>query len=124
MIKWSRNWSTKRTRNGFKGISKSRRDCKKQRTDVFKIVYAHRVGTVPIMEASIVIAISSPHRKASLEAVHFSIDELKARVPIWKKEIYLHDGVEHQPAWKKMPCSHVFHLKASSNARTYNCFEI
>ena len=32
--------------------------------------------------------ISSPHRKSSLDAVQYSIDELKARVPIWKKEIY------------------------------------
>jgi|EP00945_MAST-04E_sp_MAST-4E-sp1_P007783 molybdopterin synthase catalytic subunit len=69
--------------------------------DVFKIVYAHRVGTVPVMEASIVIAISSPHRKASLEAVQFSIDELKARVPIWKKEVYLPGEVDHQAEWKK-----------------------
>ena len=36
-------------------------------------------------EASVIIAISSPHRKESLEAVHFAIDTLKATVPIWKK---------------------------------------
>ena len=40
---------------------------------------------VPITEASVVIAISSPHRRESLEAVHFAIDTLKAKVPIWKK---------------------------------------
>lgn len=40
---------------------------------------------VPVKEASIVIAISSPHRKESLEAVHFAIDTVKAVVPIWKK---------------------------------------
>ncbi|KAJ8311777.1 hypothetical protein KUTeg_010671, partial [Tegillarca granosa] len=42
-------------------------------------------NVVPLTEASIIIAISSPHRKESLEAVHFAIDTLKATVPIWKK---------------------------------------
>ena len=40
---------------------------------------------VPISEASVVIAISSVHRKDSLEAVQYCIDTLKATVPIWKK---------------------------------------
>ena len=40
---------------------------------------------VPIGEASVAIAISSVHRKDSLEAVQFCIDKLKATVPIWKK---------------------------------------
>lgn len=43
---------------------------------------------VPISEASVVIAISSVHRKDSLEAVQYCIDQLKANVPIWKKVIY------------------------------------
>jgi molybdopterin synthase catalytic subunit len=43
---------------------------------------------VPVTEASIVIAISSAHRKESLEAVHQAIDAMKATVPIWKKEVY------------------------------------
>jgi len=52
------------------------------------IAVTHRLGTVPIGEASVVIAISSEHRKASLEAVQHTIDALKALVPIWKKEVY------------------------------------
>ncbi len=40
---------------------------------------------VPISESSVIIAVSSPHRKASLEAVEYCIDTLKATVPIWKK---------------------------------------
>lgn len=40
---------------------------------------------VPVTEASVVIAVSSPHRQESLEAVHYAIDSLKASVPIWKK---------------------------------------
>ena len=37
----------------------------------------HRIGTVPVTEASVVIAVSSPHRKESLEAVAWAIDNLK-----------------------------------------------
>ena len=48
----------------------------------------HRTGIVPVRETSIVIAVSSAHRKESLEAVHYLIDTIKATVPIWKKEIY------------------------------------
>lgn len=47
-----------------------------------------RYGRVAIGEASIVIAVSSPHRKDSYEASKYIIDNIKSRVPIWKKEIY------------------------------------
>ena len=43
---------------------------------------------VPIGEASVVIAVSSPHRCDALDAVHWAIDTLKATVPIWKKVSY------------------------------------
>ncbi len=49
------------------------------------IAIYHRLGSVPVKETSIVIAISSPHRKDSLEAVDFCINEFKRVVPIWKK---------------------------------------
>ncbi|XP_071167209.1 molybdopterin synthase catalytic subunit-like [Mytilus edulis] len=52
------------------------------------IAMEHRIGLVPVTEASIIIAISSPHRKESLEAVQYAIDTVKAIVPVWKKEIY------------------------------------
>lgn len=52
------------------------------------IAVAHRLGTVPIGEESVFIAVSSVHRKDSLDSCQFLIDELKARVPIWKKEVY------------------------------------
>uniref|UniRef100_A0A1L8EC16 Molybdopterin synthase catalytic subunit n=1 Tax=Haematobia irritans TaxID=7368 RepID=A0A1L8EC16_HAEIR len=56
--------------------------------DIVKIAIYHRLGLVPVCEASVVIAISSPHRKTSLDAVSEAIEELKKRVPIWKKEKY------------------------------------
>jgi molybdopterin synthase catalytic subunit len=50
------------------------------------VAMVHRVGVVPIGEASVVIAVSSAHRVAAFEACHFAIDRLKEVVPIWKKE--------------------------------------
>ena len=40
------------------------------------------------MEPSVIIGVSSPHRREALEATSFAIDELKRTVPIWKKEYY------------------------------------
>lgn len=44
----------------------------------------HRVGSVPVQEASVVIACAGPHRKEAFEACQFIIDQLKVNVPIWK----------------------------------------
>jgi molybdopterin synthase catalytic subunit len=57
-----------------------------QRWPIAKIAIVHRLGIVPIGEASVVIAVSSAHRGAAFEACHFAIDRLKEVVPIWKKE--------------------------------------
>ncbi len=46
----------------------------------------HRVGSVPLSEPSVAIAVSAPHRDAAFAGAREIIDELKARVPIWKKE--------------------------------------
>jgi molybdopterin synthase catalytic subunit/molybdopterin converting factor small subunit len=48
----------------------------------------HRVGRVEIGEASVVIAVSSPHRQDALAACKEAIDSLKQTVPVWKKEVY------------------------------------
>lgn len=53
--------------------------------DVINIAIQHKLGPCPISEISIAIAISSVHRKDSLAAVQYAIDELKKTVPIWKK---------------------------------------
>ena len=49
----------------------------------------HRTGAVGVGDASVVIAASSPHRADALAAVSWGIDELKATVPIWKKEVFV-----------------------------------
>jgi molybdopterin synthase catalytic subunit len=46
----------------------------------------HRVGTVPLSEASVAIAVSAPHRQEAFDGGREIINEIKARVPIWKKE--------------------------------------
>lgn len=60
----------------------------RERWEVEKVAITHRTGRLEIGEASVVIAISSPHRKDALEACQFSIDRLKQTVPVWKKEYW------------------------------------
>jgi len=55
---------------------------------VARLAIVHRIGNVPIGQASVVIAVSAPHRDDAFKACRYTIDELKKRVPIWKKEIY------------------------------------
>ncbi|KAL7301429.1 hypothetical protein TKK_0005870 [Trichogramma kaykai] len=80
-------------------LKQMRAVCSKIRSQwsVEKIAIYHRLGEVPVKEASIVIAISSPHRQESLLAVQYAIDAVKTSVPIWKKEIY----AGHRPQWKE-----------------------
>ena len=52
-----------------------------------RLLLIHSRGLVSVGEASVVIAASSAHRKDALGAVSDTIDQLKVRVPIWKKEI-------------------------------------
>jgi molybdopterin synthase catalytic subunit len=57
----------------------------------------HRIGQVGIGEASVVIAVSSPHRDVCYEASRYAIERLKVIVPIWKKEVW-EDGTEWRGA--------------------------
>jgi len=57
-----------------------------RRWPITKLAIVHRIGVVPIGEASVVIAVSAAHRAAAFEACRFAIDRLKEVVPIWKKE--------------------------------------
>ena len=56
--------------------------------DVNKISIVHRLGRLEISEASVVIAVSSAHRKEAFEACRYLIDTLKKDAPIWKKEFF------------------------------------
>ncbi|WP_223068467.1 molybdopterin converting factor subunit 1 [Paenibacillus caui] len=70
---------------------------------------SHRIGKVNIAEASVVIAVSAPHRDACYEASRYAIERLKLIVPIWKKEIW-EDGSE----WKG-PQSHTWDPTVTKN---------
>jgi molybdopterin synthase catalytic subunit/molybdopterin converting factor small subunit len=58
------------------------------RYELTAIAIHHRIGRVTIGETSVVIAVSAPHRQDALAACKDAIDELKERVPLWKKEVY------------------------------------
>ncbi|KAK9224836.1 hypothetical protein WN943_009874 [Citrus x changshan-huyou] len=64
--------------------------------NLHSIAVAHRLGPVPVGETSVFIAVSAVHRADALDACKFLIDELKASVPIWKKEVYSNGEV-----WKE-----------------------
>jgi molybdopterin synthase catalytic subunit/molybdopterin converting factor small subunit len=65
----------------------------KAKYDLSDVAISHRLGRVEIGETSVVIAVSAPHRHDALAACKDVIDELKERVPLWKKELY-EDGEE------------------------------
>ena len=64
----------------------------------------HRLGRLEIGEASVAVAVSSPHRAEAFAACRFAIDTLKAKVPIWKKELYA-DGSEWRRSRTAPPAS-------------------
>lgn len=53
----------------------------------------HRIGLLAVGDASIVIAAAHERRACALDALRYAIDEMKRRVPIWKRELYS-DGTE------------------------------
>ncbi len=54
----------------------------------------HRIGTVPVGEASVVIAVAAAHRDEAFQACRYLIDRLKEVVPIWKREFFADGTVE------------------------------
>jgi molybdopterin synthase catalytic subunit/molybdopterin converting factor small subunit len=60
----------------------------KERYEISEIAIHHRTGRVDVGDASVVIAVSAPHRQDALAACKDAIDTLKEQVPLWKKEFY------------------------------------
>jgi molybdopterin synthase catalytic subunit len=52
-----------------------------------RVILQHRLGLIPVGEASIAIAAAAPHRDAAFAACRHVIEEVKKRLPIWKKEL-------------------------------------
>jgi molybdopterin synthase catalytic subunit len=48
----------------------------------------HRLGEVPLAEASVAVVVAAAHRAAAYDASRWAMDELKRTVPIWKREFY------------------------------------
>jgi molybdopterin synthase catalytic subunit len=67
----------------------------KQRWPIKKLSMVHRIGRVEVKEPSVAIVVSTPHRAEAFESGQWLIDELKRRVPIWKKEWFTVAG----PQW-------------------------
>ena len=53
----------------------------------------HRTGRLEIGETSLLVAVSSGHRREAFEACHYAVDRIKQIVPVWKKEVW-EDGEE------------------------------
>lgn len=58
----------------------------RQNWDLVDCLIVHRLGCVPLGEASVAIVTASAHRRAAFAAGEWLIDTLKERVPIWKQE--------------------------------------
>ncbi|KAL7554191.1 hypothetical protein ACHAWF_017593 [Thalassiosira exigua] len=74
------------------------REAKAKYPTVDKLVAAHILGDCPVGQASVIVGCSSPHRREAIRCTEYLIDELKGRVPIWKKEVY--EGDE-ESVWKE-----------------------
>ena len=59
-----------------------------ERHGLCAVAIHHRLGRVEIGQASVVIAVSAPHRSAALDACREAIETLKTTIPLWKKEVY------------------------------------
>lgn len=58
-----------------------------------RIAVRHRLGTIPVGEASIAIVAAAPHRAQAFEACRHVIEGVKQRIPVWKKELRV-DGTQ------------------------------
>jgi molybdopterin synthase catalytic subunit len=63
-----------------------------ERFGLIRCAIHHRLGEVPLLEAAVVVACASPHRKEAFEAGAWIMDRIKERVPIWKRERYRDGG--------------------------------
>jgi molybdopterin synthase catalytic subunit len=67
--------------------------------DVYAVAVSHRVGVLQIGDVALVAAVSTAHRAAAFKACGRLVDEAKARLPIWKRQVFT-DGTEE---WVNCP---------------------
>ena len=56
---------------------------------IHSAICIHRLGNLQIEDMAVWVGVNAAHRDAAFEACRFVIDDIKVRVPIWKKEFYL-----------------------------------
>src|SRR5690606_33802824 len=61
----------------------------KKRFGVERIVCVHRLGSLGLTDTAVWVGAAAPHRDEAFRACRYVIDEVKHRVPIWKKEHYV-----------------------------------
>ena len=69
-------------------------DVARAKWNILQCSVVHRIGVVGLGESSIVVAVSTGHRKESFEAAVWLVDQLKIQVPIWKKEFWANGNTE------------------------------
>jgi molybdopterin synthase catalytic subunit len=67
--------------------------------DVYAVAVSHRIGPLEIGDVALVAAVSTAHRAAAFAACARLVDEVKARLPIWKRQVFA-DGTEE---WVNCP---------------------
>ena len=73
----------------------------KDKFQIDQVIIQHRIGIVESKETSLVVCVSSPHRKASFLAIPWIVDKIKTDVPIWKKEVF-----ENRQEWVACEITH------------------
>jgi molybdopterin synthase catalytic subunit len=60
----------------------------KMKWNINNFVAIHRTGNLKVGEVSVAVAASAEHRNQAFEACRYGIDQIKTKVPVWKKEVY------------------------------------
>lgn len=71
-----------------------------ERFDIHEALCIHRLGSLELGDMAVWVGVSAGHRDSAFEACRYIIDEVKQRVPIWKKEHYIEGDsgwVESEP---------------------------
>jgi molybdopterin synthase catalytic subunit len=66
----------------------------RSRFEIASCRIVHRLGEVPLAEASVAVVVAAAHRQPAFDACQWAMNELKRTVPIWKKEFFAEGGAE------------------------------
>jgi molybdopterin synthase catalytic subunit len=63
-------------------------ECAAERFGLTRVIIHHRTGFIAVGEASLFVRVASPHRSEGFQGIHWIVDELKKKVPIWKRPAF------------------------------------